>query len=232
MVIYQPKEGYCYNSDTIFLYDFVTNFELKGDVLDVGTGSGILALLIARDYPQARVSAIEMQEHFIQVAKINAQANKKDIQIYFGDFLHLIFEKKFDYIVTNPPFYHAGVVRSQNERIDKARYSGHLPLGDFLKKSAQILKPKGSLIFCYDTKQIQSVLAKLERYQFKAEVIRFVHPSAKKDASLAMIMAKKGSKALSKILPPLIVFGEDGKYQKSTEAIFKKVGVHSIKCEI
>ncbi len=232
MVIYQPKEGYCYNSDTIFLYDFLTNFELKGEVLDVGTGSGILALLIARDYPKVRVSAIEMQEHFIQIAKINAKANKKNIQIYYGNFLHMIFEKKFDYIVTNPPFYHTGVVRSQNERIDQARYSGYLPLEDFLKKSLQILNPKGRLIFCYDAKQLQIVLAKLERHQFKAEVIRFVYPSAHKDASLVMIMAKKCSKAMSKILSPLIVFGQHGKYQESTQKIFKKAGVHSIKCEI
>jgi len=232
MVIYQPKEGYCYNSDTIFLYDFLTGFELKGEVLDIGTGSGILALLIARDYPKAKVSAIEMQEHFVQVANINAKANKKDIQIYFGDFLQMMFEKKFDYIVTNPPFYHTGVIRSQNERIDKARYSGHLPLEDFLKKSSEILKPRGSLIFCYDAKQLQSVLSKLERYQFKAEVIRFVHPNFKKGASLVMILARKNSKAMSRIVPPLIVFGEDGKYKESTQKIFKKVGVHSIKCVI
>ncbi len=232
MVIYQPDRGYCFNSDTIFLYDFISNFDIQGEVLDIGTGSGILALLIARDFPKARVSAIELQEHFVKMAKINAKANKKDINIYLGNFLHMIFERKFDILVTNPPFYHENVLRSKNEIVDKARYSEYLPLDDFLKKADAILKPKGKIIFCYDAKQLQRVLAKLDRYKFKAEIVRFIHPKISKEASLVMILAKKGSKSLNKILPPLIVFDEKGDYLPSTKAIFKKVGVHSIKCKI
>ncbi len=231
MIIYQPLFGYCYNSDTIFLYDFISQFPIRGEVLDVGTGSGILALLVARDFKEANVNAIEMQERFVQYARINAQANNKDITIYFGDFLHMVFGKKFDFIISNPPFYHKDVLRSKDKMVDTARYCAHLPLEQFLQKANRILKPKGALIFCYDAKQIQDIIHKLTIYKFTIEKMRFVHPHKQKAATLVMIYAKKSSKSLTQIQAPLVVF-EDGKYKKETEEIFKRVGVHSIKCEI
>jgi tRNA1(Val) A37 N6-methylase TrmN6 len=230
MVIYQPTKGYCYNSDTIFLYDFISNFPIKGRVLDVGTGSGILALLIKRDF-KAEVAAVEIQEEFVSYAKINSKANRADIQIYYGNFLHLIFDKKFDFVVSNPPFYHKDVLRSKNKMLDTARYCGYLPLRDFIKKVNSILKPKGGFIFCYDAKQIEEIIALLEDFKFNIEYMKFIHPKKDKEASLVMIYAKKSSKSLCKILPPLIVF-ENEKYAKESEEIFKRVGVHSIKCEI
>ncbi|BCD68088.1 tRNA1(Val) (adenine(37)-N6)-methyltransferase [Nitratiruptor sp. YY09-18] len=230
MIIYQPQEGYCYNSDTIFLYNFILQFRLFGDVLDVGTGSGILALLIKRDF-HANVYAIEKQEKFVEYAKINTKANKLPIHLYLGDFLHMNFSHKFDFIISNPPFYHKDVIRSKNKMIDTARYSGHMPLEKFLQKANTILKPKGSLIFCYDAKQIQDIITKLTYYKFNLEVMQLVHPHKDKDATLVMIKAKKSSKSLTKILAPLIVF-ENGEYRPSTHAIFKRVGVHSIKCKV
>ena len=230
MVIYQPLSGYCFNSDTIFLYDFISRFNPSGEVLDVGTGTGILALLIKRDF-DADVSAVEMQEDFVKYAKINSQAQNAGLHIYFGNFLHLIFDKKFDFVVSNPPFYHKDVIRSTNKMVDMARYSGYLPLEEFIKKVNSILKPRGGFLFCYDAKQIQLIASSLERYKFKIEYQRFIHPKKEKEASLVMIYAKKGSKSLCKTLPPLIVF-ENGRYSKESEKIFKKAGVHSIKCKI
>ena len=232
MVIYQPKRGYCYNSDTIFLYDFISRFPLKGEVLDVGTGSGILALLVARDFERAKVSAIEIQEHFVQFAKINSVVNKKNITIYFGDFLYMEFEKRFDFLIANPPFYHHNVLRSKNEMVDTARHCSHLPFSKFLQKANRILKPRGGILFCYDAKQIQDIIYQLKWYKFTIEKMRFVHPYRNRAASLVMVYAKKSSKSLAQIMEPLIVFKENGEYQESVKKIFERVGVHSIKCEM
>ena len=230
MVIYQPHKGYCFNSDTIFLYDFISRFNPSGEVLDVGTGTGILALLIKRDF-DADVSAVEMQEEFVKYAKINSAVHKAGIHIYYGNFMHLIFDKKFDFVVSNPPFYHKDVIRSKDKMVDMARYSGHLPIEEFFKKVNSILKPRGGFLFCYDAKQIERVVAALDRYKFNMEYLKFVHPKKDKEATLAMIYAKKGSKSLCRILPPLVVF-EEGRYSRESEEIFKRVGVHSIKCKI
>lgn len=230
MVIYQPQSGYCYNSDTIFLYDFIRRFPIKGEVLDVGTGSGILALLIKRDF-DANVSAVELQEEFVKYAKINAKANGLDIHIYFGNFLHMVFDKRFDFIVSNPPFYHQNVIRAKEKMVDIARYSGYLPIEDFFKKVAALLKPRGGFLFCYDAKQIQQVIASLAKHKLTVEALRFVHPKKGKEATLAMFFARKSSKSLCRVLEPLVVF-EGLEYAKHTQQIFKEVGVHSIKCVI
>jgi len=76
MLLYQPESGYCYNSDSIFLYDFIDSFKPKGRVLDVGAGCGVLGLLVARDNKKVKLEAVEKQEPFIHYAQTNARVNK------------------------------------------------------------------------------------------------------------------------------------------------------------
>jgi len=230
LIIYQPLEGYCYNSDTIFLYDFIKKFKIRGDVLDIGSGSGILGLMVARDF-KVNLTAVEKQEFMANYTKINAKANKIDIDVKIGDFQKVDFEKKFDFLISNPPFYHENVLRSKEKKIDISRFSKYLSFEDILKKANKILKPKGSFIFCYDAKQIQRLINLLTQYKFNIEAIRFVHPKIEKEANLVLFFVKKSSKSLTKIIPPLIVF-KDGKYTKEALQAFKNAGVHSIKCVI
>ncbi|WP_187648464.1 tRNA1(Val) (adenine(37)-N6)-methyltransferase [Nitrosophilus labii] len=230
MIIYQPSDGYCYNSDTIFLYDFLRNFKIKGNILDIGSGSGVLGLLVARDFP-VNLSAVEKQDKMVFFTNLNAKVNGIDIDVKVGDFQNIEFEKKFDFLISNPPFYHENVIRSKKEEIDISRYVMYLPLEDMLKKTNKILKPKGALIFCYDAKQLQRLISLLSKYKFTVEAIKFIHPKKDKEANLVMIYAKKSSKSLCKVFPPLIVF-EDGEYTKEAMKAFEKAGVHSIKCKI
>jgi Predicted O-methyltransferase len=134
MLLYQPQSGYCYNSDSIFLYDFISSFSPKGAMLDVGAGCGVVGLLVARDNPKVRLEAVEKQEVFVEYATINARVNKIEYTIHKTDFLELQEDKKYDYIVSNPPFYHEGASKSENEMLFYARYNVHLPLDAFLKR--------------------------------------------------------------------------------------------------
>ena len=76
MILYQPESGYCYNSDSLFLYDFISSFKPKGKVLDVGAGCGIVGLLVARDNPKVELEAVEKQVIFVEYARHNARVNK------------------------------------------------------------------------------------------------------------------------------------------------------------
>jgi len=105
MLLYQPQEGYCYNSDSVFLYDFIDSFNPKGKVLDVGAGCGIVGLLVARDNPKVELEAVEKQDAFAEYAATNARVNKIDYKIHHKDFLELDEDIKYDYIISNPPFY-------------------------------------------------------------------------------------------------------------------------------
>ena len=229
MLFYQPADGYCFNSDSIFLYDFAARFRPKGDLLDVGAGVGILGLLFARDFGVS-VTLIEKQSKMAELARINARINGLEATVVEDDFLKHPFEKQFDTIVSNPPFYPEEVVQSPDDHIHACRYNLHLPIDDFFQKVKKIVKPRGRFIFCYDPTQITALLSALERVGLKAEEIRFVHPKVDRPAKLVLIAVRNQSRARQRILPPLIVHDEKGYTPEAAEA-FQKARTHTIKCQ-
>lgn len=236
MVLYQPLDGYCYNSDTHFLYSFIVsnlkNFKnIKGEVLDIGSGSGILGLLVSREYEKLNLNQCEIQKAFQFFSKKNAQTNNLSTNLYDGSFLEKEFDKKFDMCISNPPFYHSHVVKSENKNIKIARYNDSMPLENFIKKTASILKESGKFFFCYDVKQINEILLLLNKYKLNVESIQFVHPKVNKDATLILVYARKNSKSLTKILTPLFVF-ENENFTDEVKKIYEKSSTHSIKVDI
>ena len=228
MFLYQPCSGYAYNSDSIFLYDFIAQFKPKGRVLDVGCGVGILSLLLTRDFP-IETDIIDKQEQMLNYAKHNFSLNQLKVTAYLGDFQTFQEDKKYDFIVSNPPFYDSNVIQSKNEHLNIARYAHHLPIDGFIQKVKKLLTPRGYFIFCYDAKQIDKLLHQLREEKINPEQIRFVHSKIDRESKLVMIAGRMNSKSLTKILPPLIVFNEKSVYNKEAKKAFDKAGTQSIK---
>jgi tRNA1(Val) A37 N6-methylase TrmN6 len=157
LFLYQPTSGYCYNSDSIFLYDFILTFKPKGMLLDVGCGVGIISLLLTRDFP-IETTVIDKQEKMLDYARHNFALNGLEVKSHLGDFTELVTEERFDYIVSNPPFYDPRVTQSEDSHLNIARYAHHLPIDAFVRRVKTFLKPKGWFIFCYDAKQIDLLL--------------------------------------------------------------------------
>jgi tRNA1Val (adenine37-N6)-methyltransferase len=231
MLLYQPIEGYRYNSDSIFLYGFIEHFKPQGRMLDVGAGSGVLGLLVARDHPYVKLEAVEKQEVFVHYATKNAEVNRIPCIMHHCDFLDFEDGKGFEYIVSNPPFYHEGASRSNNEMIATARSNTSLPIASFFKKVAQLLQPQGHFIFCYDPQQFALVCAALDLVKLRVVDVQFVHPKQERNASLVMIHARKNSRALMQTWAPFFAFdGEQFSY--AAKSLYKKARTHSIKCHI
>ena len=236
MLLYQPIDGYCYNSDTHFLHHFINQNlkafkNIKGELLDIGSGSGILGLLVARDNPKLALNQCELQDKFQKLSSINSNTNKIKSSLFKGKYQDIEFDKEFDICVSNPPFYHTNVIKSENENIKIARYNDSMPLRDFIGKTSKILKQNGKFFFCYDVKQINDIILTLNEFKFNIESMQFVHPKSSKDATLILVYARKNSKSLTKILKPLIVF-DDNEFTKEVQDIYKKSSTHSIKVEI
>jgi len=228
LFLFQSPNGYCYNSDSIFLYDFAKKFKIKGNVLDIGCGVGTLALLLAKDF-KANFYAIEKQEQMFKYAKINAKVNSIDLKVENIELQNYKADVKFDVIISNPPFYRVDDNQSPNISKNIARYEHHLPLKLLVQKSAKMLKNRGYFVFCYDAWQLDDIMAELKSHNLQAEFVKFVHPKANKEAKIVMITARKGSKAKCKILPPLIVFDDSGEYTIEAKNAFKNANTHSIK---
>ncbi len=230
MFLYQPPTGYCYNSDSIFLYDFIRQFPLKGRLLDVGCGVGILSLLLSRDFGTETV-AVDKQPLMCAYAKHNFALNGIDAQVHCVDFADFESEERFDYIVSNPPFYDPNVDQSTDTMRNIARYAHHLPLETLVKNVKRLLKPRGYFIFCYDAKQLDRIMTTLCRYALNPEKIRFVHAKIDRESKLVFVAARQGSKSMCTIQPPLIVFDEKSRYLPEAAQAFKHAATHSIKAE-
>jgi len=226
--LYQPTSGYCYNSDSIFLYDFISTFKPKGNVLDVGCGVGIISLLLSRDF-SIQTSIIDKQEVMLQYATQNFRLNKMEVKSYLGDFVELDTTDRYDFIISNPPFYDSSVQQSENTHLNIARYAQHLPIEKFIKRVKTFLKPKGWFIFCYDAKQIDLLLHHLKIHGINAEKIQFVHSKIDRESKLVMIAARNNSKSMTTILPPFVVFSEENTYMPKAQKAFDKAKTNSIK---
>ncbi len=228
MFLYQATSGYCYNSDSIFLYDFISNFKPKGSLLDVGCGVGIISLLLSRDF-SIETSIIDKQEMMLKYARHNYELNGLKVQGYLGDFITLETQDRYDYIISNPPFYDVAVQQSENTNLNIARYAQHLPIESFMKRVKSLLKPRGWFIFCYDAKQIDILLHHLKINSINPEKIRFVHSKIDRESKLVMIAARNNSKSMTQVLPPFVVFDKYNIYTPKTQMIFDRANTHSIK---
>jgi len=230
LFIYQEKGGYCYNSDTLFLYDFITKFSPKGEVLDVGCGCGVLGLLIKENF-KIKLTGIDIQKNNIFLSGINSKNNNFEAEFICNDFLKYDFDKKFDFIVSNPPFYRGKSKQSSNISKKISRFNDSLPPDEFIKKCNSLLKPRGELIFCYDACEVDKIFLILSKYKIKINDIRYVHPGFDKNATVVQIRAKKSSKSLVKCLSPLITH-TNGEFSKEVKEIYKKIALKSLKCEL
>ncbi|TLD85741.1 methyltransferase [Helicobacter sp. MIT 05-5294] len=252
MLIYQPKKGYCYNSDTLFLYDFTLPFLRKRyHLLEVGAGCGILGMLCKRDCACA-LSLIEKNPKMAELCAQNLRVNQIQANLICADFLEYDFydsdifktpntpciqtsqqdsksQVSFDMIISNPPFYHDGVIKSQNAELFGARYVHNLPFEPFVRKVNSLLTSEGEFIFCYDAKAIFEIFNVLQTYKIRPICLRFVYPKVDKSATLVLCRSKKNSKSQCKILPPLLThIGLD--FTEEVLEIYKRAQTWSIKC--
>lgn len=224
--LYQYEDGYRYNSDTLFLYDFIKSITCKGEILDVGAGCGILGLLIKRDFPQSNVKLVDIQKENVTLCKENATINSLHVKVEEGDFLEFDDGVRYDFIVSNPPFYHEGSKKSTNKHLAKSRYNANLPFTNFAKKCYKVLGHRGKFCFCYDAKQLPFVLSILVKEKFGVEKMRFVYSKNDKISSLVLIFAVKDSKSLCSILPPLFA-SEDKGHSLEAKEIFSTTNTMS-----
>ena len=228
MFLYQPTSGYCYNSDSIFLYDFISKFKPQGELLDVGCGVGIISLLLSRDFI-LKTSIIDKQKKMLNYAEHNFLLNKLETKIYLGDFEEHKTEDRYDYIISNPPFYDSAVTQSKDTHLNIARYAHHLPIESFIKRVKTFLKPKGWFIFCYDAKQVDILLHHLKINNINPEKIQFVHSKLNRDSKLVMIAARNNSRSMTQIVPPFVVFDDNNNYRDDAQKAFNRANTNSIK---
>ncbi len=224
--IRQPKDGYKYNSDTIALYGFVSLFKPHGEILEIGSGCGILSLLFKRDF-DCNVFGVEKQLEMYELSLKNSKENDIVCEFFHDDFESFKSEKKFDFIVSNPPFYDHTSSTSANISKQIARYDDNLTLENFVRKANSLIKTNGELIFCYDSGKIQNVLSKLTEYKLNVKTIRFVYGSDDKNSNIVLLRAVKSKVKNCEVMPSFYFF-KNGQLTEEAKKLTEKSDTESV----
>ncbi|MGA1841371.1 MAG: tRNA1(Val) (adenine(37)-N6)-methyltransferase [bacterium] len=223
----QSSNGYRYSIDSFLLADFCTSPK-SSRILDLGSGCGIISILLSMSFPQSKITGIEIQSELIMLANQNILNNRLKEKICFihGDIREILkyfINEEFEVVVTNPPYYRIGDGRI-NPHFGKAS-SRHEIIGslrDFIGAAEKVLRPKGSFYIIYTAKRATELIYECIKFGLEPKIIRNVHSKRDSDANLILLKAIKMGRIGLKILPPVYLFKKNGKYTNEAERILKK----------
>lgn len=228
--IIQNKKGFCFGIDSVILSEFADKIKSQDRVLDLGTGTGILSLLIYGKRNAKEIVGIEIQPEVADMAKRSIILNglEKNIKIINED-INKIIEKKlieknyYDVVITNPPYkeINTGLI-NKNEKKLISRHEIKASLEDFIKVSSKALKDKGILYMVHRPERLVDIMTTLRNYKMEPKEIRFVCPNINEETNLVLIKAIKGANKFLKIKKPLYIYDEKGEYTKEIKEIYNK----------
>lgn len=226
--IIQNTEGFCFGIDAVLLSDFAKEIKNNSKVLDLGTGTGILSILLSGKTNLNKIYGIEIQKQVAEMAQRSVKLNNLEdkIEIINENIKNLanIFEKNsFDAIVTNPPYKKLNT-GEKNEKENKliSRHEITASLEDFIKISFDLLKDKGTLYMVHRPERLAEIIYKLKQNKLEPKVIKLVHSNINSEPKLILIKAVKNAKEFLKIEKPLFIYDEDGNYTEEILKIYNK----------
>ncbi len=218
--IIQNPDWFCFGIDAVLLSDFA---EInQGDVvMDLGTGTGIIPLLLSAKTKANHIDGLEIQQEVFEMAKRSVTLNKLDgkINIIQGDLVGFKTAMQYDAVICNPPYKPAdsGLLNPE----DKLKISRHevcCNLSDIVKTASRILKPGGRFSLIHRPERLVDIMCKMRENKLEPKRIRYVHSYSNKSPVMILVEGRKCSKPYIKTEPPLVIYNDDGSY---TDEIIK-----------
>jgi tRNA1Val (adenine37-N6)-methyltransferase len=223
--VIQQRHGYRFSLDPLLLCDFAGIREGER-VIDLGTGCGVIPLILAGKVREMQAVGVDMQEEMAELSVRNVALNSlsdriailcKDITALKGHFP----ASSFDLVVSNPPYRKRGTGRiSPKPGRDNARHESTAQLGDFLAAAKNLVKPSGRICFIYHPSRLAEFFSATAELKLSPMRLRMVHGNNSAEARMFLIEIVKGRKGELKILPPLFVYDDNGGYTAEMERIF------------
>lgn len=215
----QEKKGFCYGIDSILLCDFVvkrsTNMEKSLSICDLGTGNGIIPIILSFKLPDSRLTGVELQPDVYKLARYNCKINGLDNRINFfeGDVRRddLLKGEKFQTVVSNPPYMKAdSALLNADSGKAIARHEVSGTLQDFLYAGYRLLEKGGSYFMINRANRLADIIYYGRHIGLEPKIIRMIHPFEDREANLVLCHIKKNGGRELKVMEPLIVRNKDG----------------------
>ena len=224
--IIQSPEKFCFGMDAVLLSGFAR--ARKGDVvLDMGTGTGIIPILMEAKTEAAHLTGLEVQEESADMARRSVSLNglSDKIDIVTGDIKEAdkIFKSaSFDVITCNPP-YMIGQHGIANPDAPKAiaRHEVLCTLEDVVRQAAKLLKPGGNFFMVHRPFRLAEIITLMVQYKLEPKRMQLVYPYVDKEPNMVLIEGCRGGKSRMTVEKPLIVYKEPGVY---TQEIYDRYG--------
>ena len=227
--IIQNKDGFCFGIDAVLLSDFAKDIRNNSIVIDLGTGTGILPILLSGKTNLSKIYGIEIQQDVANMAKRSVELNNLEdkIEIINDNIKNLenIFEKNtFEAIVTNPPYkkINSGAI-NENEKKLISRHEITANLEDFIKISFKLLKDKGSFYMIHRPERLVDIISLLRENKLEPKKIRMVYSNVNSEPVLVLIKSVKNAKEFLKFEKPLFIYEENGEYTNEILKIYNKI---------
>ncbi|MFV9511748.1 tRNA1(Val) (adenine(37)-N6)-methyltransferase [Tepidibacillus sp. LV47] len=222
--IIQSKEVFAFSMDAVLLAHFPI-VPRKGQIIDLCSGNGVIPILLSRK-TSSTIYGVEIQERLVDMANRSIALNglTSQIKMIHSDLKKAprVFGKGvFDLVTVNPPYLPlTGQTQNLNQQVAIARHEILTNLEEVIQISDQLLKVGGRLAMVHRPSRLVELISLLRDYRIEPKKIQFVHPHRHKEANMVLIEAKKrGGKELH-VLPPLIVYGDNGEYTKEIHQIY------------
>lgn len=215
----QNKDCFCFGMDAVLLSSFA-KAQSCDKVLDMGTGNGVIPILMQAKNPKAVYTGLEIQDVSAQLAIRNVQLNKlyAQIRIVQGDIKEaskIFGGASFNIVTTNPPYMNEnhGIVNPDNSKAI-ARHELLCSLDDIIREASKCLKMKGHFYMVHRPKRLVEIFQVMTKYKLEPKRMRLIHPYDDKEANMVLIEAVKGGNSQLTIEPALVVYNHDGTYTK------------------
>ena len=223
--IIQDPERFCFGMDAVLLTGFAHAGE-EDVLLDLGTGTGIIPLLMEAKYHCARLTGLEIQPESADMAARSVELNhlSDKIQIITGDMKEadtIFASASFDCITCNPP-YMIGKHGLTNPEAPKAiaRHEILCTFEDVARQTAKLLKPGGHFFLVHRPFRLAEIMVTLTKYKLEPKRMQLVYPYVDKEPNMVLIEAVRGGKSRMTVEKPLIVYRKPGEYMPEIYDIY------------
>ena len=223
--IIQDPNRFCFGMDAVLLSTFAK--AKKGDlVLDLGTGTGIIPILMEAKYEASHLTGLEIQPDSADMARRSVILNGLEdrVDIVTGDIKEatsLFTKASFDVVTSNPPYMigQHGLVNPDSEKAI-ARHEVLCTLEDVVSAAAALLKPGGSFYMVHRPFRLAEIITTLVSHKLEPKRMQLVYPFVDKEPNMVLIEATRGGKSRMTVEKPLIVYKEPGVYQDEIYDIY------------
>ena len=226
--IIQNKNGFCFGIDSVLLSDFSRDLPKNATALDLGTGTGILGILLCGKTNLSKIYGIEIQKDVADMAKRSIELNNltNKFEIINDDIKNLsnhFQNDSFDAIISNPPYKKDNCgIKNESETKLISRHEITASLEDFISISSKLLKNNCSLYMVHRPERLSDLFYLLKKYKLEPKKLRIVQSYYDSKPKLILVKATKNAKSFLNIEKPLIIYNKDGSYTDEIYEIYGK----------